>query len=364
MSEHDPNIIIFVVVLYRALMKHIGLKITAFIFAIALWLYVMSLSTFQLTLDVPVRLVKLPEMLAIASKPPQTINISVEGPAFDLMRMRNRIKNRDTTVASIVLDLQDAELGSSRKHIFAKNFIATGFPNIKFIEPDNQLLFVDLELDTRIERNIPIHSNVTFNTQAGYIMTDEPKLSPNFVTVSGARNAITRIFEIPTDSVSFDTLKSSQKYSIPLNFDMIPAYVQPSDSSIVIDVDIQKVASKEFTKIPVQLIGRYDKAAYKLVPDTLTVKITGGEHILDSISTKDLNLFIEFNRFAIEDVDSLTPTIKMVLDPKINRDMSIKAVEVIPDKVALVKKEIKPVKDVVKTNEDYGEEEDEEDDEE
>ena len=65
----------------------------------------------------------------------------------------------------------------------------------------------------------------------------------------------------------------------------------------------------------------------------------------------------KFNRFAIEDVDSLPPTLKLMLDPKVNRDMSIKAAEIIPDKIALVKKEVKPF--VYKTNEEYGEEEDE-----
>lgn len=343
-------------------MKHIGLKITAFIFAIALWLYVMSLNTFQVALEVPVRLVKLPEMLAIASKPPQTITVTVQGEAFDLMRMRARMSQGDSTVAAVIIDMQDAELGSSRRHIVAKNFVAPGFPNIKFEDPDNQLLFIDLELDTRIERNIPIHSNVTFNTASGYTLTEEPTLAPGFVTVSGARNAITRIFEIPTDSLHFDTLTASKKISVPLNFDMIPAYVQPSDSNITINVDVQKVTSKEFKNIPVQLIGHYDKNLFKLVPDSATVKITGGETVLDSISNANLELFIEFNRFAIEDVDSLAPTLKLMLNPSINRDMSIKAAEIIPDKIALVK--IKPVvKEVEKSNEDYGEEEDEEEDE-
>lgn len=338
-------------------MKHIGLKITAFIFAIALWLYVVSLNSFQLTMEVPVRLARLPEKLAIASKPPQTIDITVEGATFDLMRMRARIAQGDTMVASVVIDLQNAELGSSRVHLTAKNFQAPNFPNIKFVEPDNQLLFIDLELDTRIQRDIPIHSNVTFNTAAGYTQTEEATLSPSFVTVSGARNAIARIFEIQTDSLHMDTLKQSKKISVPLKFDSFPAYVTPSDSNVTINVDVQKVASKEFKKIPVQLIGHFDKSLYKLVPDSATVKITGAEHVLDSINKENLEMFIEFNRFAIEDVDSLPPTLKLMLDPKVNRDMSIKAAEIIPDKIALVKKEVKPF--VYKTNEEYGEEEDE-----
>ena len=345
-------------------MKHLGLKITAFIFAIALWLYVMSLNTFQITVDVPLRLAKLPEMLAVASKPPQTISVTLEGEAFNLMRMRTRMNQGDSNAAYVVIDLQDAELGASRKHIYARNFMAPNFPTIKFIEPDNQLLFIDIELDTRIEREIPIHSNVTFNTASGYLLSDEPTLSPNFITVSGARNAITRIFEIPTDSVHYDTLKGSRSFSVPLNFSQFPAYVTPSDSNITVSVDIQKIESKEFHGIPVQLIGRFDKNLVSLKPDTVSVKITGGASVLDSITNDNLELFIEYNRFAIEDVDSLAPTVKLKLPPSINRDMSIKAIEVNPDKVSLVRKEIKPAVFVEKSNEDYGEEEDEEDDDE
>lgn len=324
-------------------MKHIGLKITAFIFGIALWLYVMSLNTFQISMDIPVRLVKLPEKLAVASKPPQTLNITVEGEAFDLMRMHSRMKNGDSSVASIIIDLQDAELGATRKHIYSRNFSAPNFPNIKFVEPDNQLLFVDIELDTRIERRIPIRSNTTFNTADGYILTDEPKLDPDFITVYGARNAITRIIEIPTDSVRYDTIKTDGVYSVPLNFSQLSAYVSPSATKTDIHVNVQKIASKKFNKIPIQLIGIFDKNSSKLVPEAMSIEVTGGQQVLDSLTAEDIELFIEYNRFAIEDVDSLAPTVKIHLDPSINRDMSIKATQLTPEKAALVK--IQPQKD-------------------
>jgi len=332
-------------------MKHIGLKITAFLFGIALWLYVMSLNTFQVTMDVPVRLVKLPEALAVASKPPQTISVTVEGAAFDLMRLRNRVNRGDSSVAAVIIDLQDAELGPTRKHVYAKNFVSPAFPNVKFIEPDNQLLFVDLELDTRIDRNIPIRSNVTFNAANGYIITDEPKLEPDFITVYGARNAITRIIEIPTDSVKFDTLKNDSVFPIALNFDQLSSYVSPNMKETNIRVNIQKIGKKSFKNIPVQLIGHFDRSVYKLVPDTMSVEITGGSRILDSLSNANLELFIEVNRFAIEDVDSLAPTVKLMLDPGINRERSIKAIQLIPEKVSLVKKEVKPA--VTDSTDDY-----------
>ena len=316
-------------------MKHIALKITAFIFGIALWLYVVSLNTFKVDLDVPVRLVKLPEMLAIASKPPHTMRVTLEGEPFDLMRLRSKILNGDSTAAAIIIDLQDAELGATRKHITEKSFSAPSFSNIKFIEPDNQLLFIDLDLDTRIERNVPIHSMVTFDAATGYLLTDEPKLEPDFITVSGARNVITRIIEIPTDSVSFSSLVHDTTYSIPLDFSQFPAHVSPGDSLTKISVNIQKIGKKFFREIPVQLIGMFDHESYKLNPSSVSVEITGGEGTLDSINNGNIELFVEFNRFQIEDVDSLSPTVKLLLPSGVNRDMSIKAIQLSPDKVSL-----------------------------
>jgi YbbR domain-containing protein len=325
-------------------MKHIALKITAFIFGIALWLYVVSLNTFKVDLDIPVRLVKLPEMLAIASKPPHTMRITLEGAPFDLMRLRSKVMQGDTTAAAIIVDLQDAELGATRKPIGEKNFSAPGFSNIKFIEPDNQLIFIDLDLDTRIERNVPVHSIVTFDAATGYLLTDEPKLDPDFITVSGARNVITRIIEIPTDSLSFNDLIHDTTYSIPLNFEQFPAHVSPGDSLIKISVNIQKIGKKFYRDIPVQLIGMYDHESYKLNPPSVSVEITGGEGTLDSINNENIELFVEFNRFQIEDVDSLSPTVKLLLPSGVNREMSIKAIQLSPDKVSLqdIKKVVAP----------------------
>ena len=321
-------------------MKHIALKITAFIFGIALWLYVVSLNTFKVEIDVPVRLVRLPEMLAIASKPPRSMNVTLEGEPFDLMRLRSRIKGGDTTTAAIIIDLQDAELGATRKLIGAQNFSAPGFPNIKFIEPDNQRLFVDLDLDTRIERNVPIHSMVTFDAATGYLQTDFPKLEPDFITVSGARNVITRIIEIPTDTLVYDSLKDNAKFSVPLDFSQFPAHVSPADSVINISVKVQKIAKKSFPDIPVQLIGMFDKKTFELKPNKVSVEITGGDRTLDSISKENLELFVEFNRFQIEDVDSLAPTVKLTLPPNVNREKSIKAIQLSPDKVSLYENKI------------------------
>jgi hypothetical protein len=58
-------------------MGNIVLKITALIFGIALWFLVISQKDFQLSVNVPLNFVKLPETMAIASKPPHSLHITV-----------------------------------------------------------------------------------------------------------------------------------------------------------------------------------------------------------------------------------------------------------------------------------------------
>lgn len=320
-------------------MGNIVLKITALIFGIALWFLVISQKDFQLTLEVPLNFVKLNESLAIASKPPHFLEVTVEGKSWDLIRLQRLVKKPGQNAVAMVVDLQQAELGGRRIHLDGKNFVAAGFPEIHFVEPENQLLFIDLDIDTRITRNIPIKSNVVVTAAQGFLVADEAKIIPDEVKVSGARNALTRIIDIPTDSMTFDTLKSSADFTIPLDFSKLPAFVIPSDSLINVSVNVQKMNRKNFKDIPVSLIGFFDREIYYLEPKQISVEITGGEQVLDSIEKNDIEIFMEYNRFAIEDADSLAPTVKLVLPPHINREMSIKAIQLKPEKVKLLKKE-------------------------
>lgn len=322
-------------------MGNIVLKITALIFGIALWFLVISQKDFQLTVEVPLNFVKLPETMAIASRPPHTLKVTIAGKSWDLIRLKQITSNVSQNSIAMVVDMQKAILGEQRIHLDKNNFQAAGFSDIHFIEPENQLLFIDVDIDSRITRNIPIKTITEFKAAGGYLIANEPVVKPYEIIVSGARNALARIIDIPTDTLYFDSLTQSKTYDIPLNFSMLPSFVYPSDSSIKISVDVQKMSSKVFDKVPVTLIGAPDKLQkYYSEPKTLSVEITGGIVALDSITSQNIDLAIEINRFEIEDADSLAPTIKLMLPQNINREMAIKAMQLKPEKITLRKKEV------------------------
>ena len=62
------------------------------------------------------------------------------------------------------------------------------------------------------------------------------------------------------------------------------------------------------------------------------MEVSGGAGILSQMEKKDILLLIEFNRFAIEDTDSLTPTVRI--------DKEIKSFQMHPEKFYLKKKNV------------------------
>jgi YbbR domain-containing protein len=158
---------------------------------------------------------------------------------------------------------------------------------------------------------VPVHLTATVAPAAGYILTQEPRLSPQSVTVSGARSLIAQIRNIPTRADSVTGLKWNN--SIPLALDMrgISSYIDVADTLVRLEVRVDAISRRVFTGVPVHLIGVYDTDKYSLSPATATLEVSGGKHNLDSLLMADIGLYIEFSRFEIEDADSLAPTVKL-----------------------------------------------------
>lgn len=307
-------------------MKHIGLKIVACIFGIAIWFYVVSARMTEIDIDVPLVFTRLPETLAIASRPASQITVTVRGTAIDLIRLKGAGKN----AARIVVDLHEAELGLERVILSEENFVAPEFPAVRY-ESANQIAALEIEIDTRISRVVPVHLKGAFRAKDGYTIVGNSQPDPDTITVAGAREALTRIFEIPTQEISKSNLDTNQDFSVPLDFSKLPPYVYPSDSAAKVFVEVQTLSRTSFEKVPVRLIGKYDRSEYSLEPAFATVEVSGGKGILSEMKRDSILLLIEFNRFAIEDVDSLEPTVRIYNE--------IKSFQVHPEKFYLKKRE-------------------------
>lgn len=306
-------------------MKNIGLKIIACIFGVALWFYVVSARVTEVDLQVPLVFSRLPENLAIASRPASTISVIVRGTAIDLIRLKGAPKN----AAKMVVDLHDAELGLDRIVLTEENFVAPDFPRVHF-ESSSQITVLEIEIDTRISRTVPVHLNGSFFAKDGYTIIGTPAPIPDTISIAGARDALTRIFEIQTEELSKSGLDSSENFQVRLDFSKLPSYVYPSINAVTVPVSVEPLVRDTFENVFVRLIGQYDRSAYTVEPPRATVEVSGGKGVLSKIKSENIQLLIEYNRFAIEDADSLSPTVLIPGD--------IKGYQIHPEKFHLKRK--------------------------
>ncbi len=306
-------------------MKHLRLKITALLFGIGIWFYAISLQDFKLTLEVPLIFARLPETLAIASKPPETISVQVTGHLVDLIRMRSDKKRK----TAVIIDARQVEQGWSHFTLSAENFSAPDFPEIHYIEGD-RIRSVDVEFDTKIHRKIPVQLNTVFEPAPGFTFVGLPKTEPEAVEIFGARTTVSKIQNIRTKKGVYANLTENADFELALDFDSLPNYIFTKDTTVRVKIPVQPIARKKLTNIPVHLIGMFDKEKYSLEPSTAEIEIIGGREILKNIQSEKIDVFIEFNRFAIENADKLTPTIRIA--------ETVKDIQIQPEKFTLVEK--------------------------
>ena len=285
--------------------KHLGLKIASLLCGISLWFFVVAEREFNIYTELPLRFTHLPAQLAISSRPPTQVPVQLSGKAIDLIRLR-----ASDSVAWMEIDLRNATLGQQTVSLTDMKFQAPGFENIQVLNTQG-LAAIDFEVDTRIQKRIPIKFHAELEAAPGYAIVGTPSISPQEIVISGARNILTRVFEIPTVSENITGLKWDHALPIALDFSGLPSHVNIQDSLVQIRVRVEPLERRIFTGVTVQLIGNFDRSIYSLSPATATIEITGGKNVFAKTQQSHILLFIEHSRFAIEDADSLSPTVRV-----------------------------------------------------
>lgn len=306
-------------------MKNLQLKIMALLVGIGIWIYALSLQDFQATFEVPLVFSKVPDLLAVASEPPKNLSVTLEGPALELIRFRSQKKD-----AAIIINAENVEQGLEHFSISAANFYAPDFPEIRYVE-GAETRSMDVEFDTKIRLKIPVVLTSEFAPANGYTFVEEPKVTPAEIELVGARTLVSPIKSVKTKKELHTGLAKDAIFSLGIETDSLPSFVYAKDTTVRVRLAVQPIDNKKFENVPVNLIGIYDKSLYTLDPPVANVEITGGKSVLKQIKVEDLDIFIEYNRFAIENTNKLAPTVRL-------RDKNVKGMQLTPDKFELVNK--------------------------
>jgi len=300
--------------------KH-SLKFLSVLCGFVIWFGVVSREEAKAEIELPVRVINLQDNMALVYPLMPTIAVQLEGKAINLIHLK---LNRS---ARIDVDLKNMPLGYSKIPSERINFVSPSIPNLK-MQRIRQTNSLSVELDTRIEQKVPVLSKVQTRPAPGFTFLNAPEIVPDSVYISGARTAVAKITNIPTEEISITDLKWNNSLPVKLDLSSLRSIVDIADTTVFLQVQIEPLDHKIFYDIPVRLIGSFDRSAYSLSPSNANVEISGGKDLLSKINAQDINLYIEFSRFSIEGEDELSPTVHI--------SHSVTSWQILPEKFSLV----------------------------
>ena len=277
-----------------------SLKLLSLVCGCLIWFGVVSRDEARTEIELPIRIVNLQDNMALNHPLPETAVALLEGKGINLIHLKF---NRN---ARLEVDLKNMPLGLSRISSERVKLVSPSIPDLIMLRTRQNL---NVDLDSRIDQKVPIQSRITVQAVPGFTLLGEPKIMPDSVIISGARGAVAKIKSVPTKEELITNLKWSNSLPVKLDLTYLNSIVDIADTAVFVQFKIEPLEHKIFYGIPVNLIGNYDRETYSLSPSVADVEVSGGKDLISNISPEDINLYIEFSRFSIENSAELNPTV-------------------------------------------------------
>lgn len=259
--------------------------IGSFILAALLWLVIKSDNEYIHVIDIPIEISTLNGDLVLKRKPPSSVQIRIKGKARSLLRLNFEDQKMRLSFPEIkedrIINLDD----------YKDRF---GFPqelNIQIVEiiKPKQL---SLEIDTFYERKIPIKITHDIKPSAGYLLVGFSS-DTDTAEVKGPKSIITQIPFIET------RLFSMSDVNLPFErfLDLINSHadvVTVSPMRVNVTFDIEQLVERTIYNVPIQIIDVPRNIRAEATPQTISVRIKGGESRVSAITKEDIDVIFNY----------------------------------------------------------------------
>ncbi|MEE2657533.1 MAG: YbbR-like domain-containing protein [Candidatus Latescibacterota bacterium] len=258
--------------------------------------------------------------LVVANRLPNKVTVAVFGKGKDLLALR---------ASDLVLRLRPQQgRASSRLSLRLTPDLVESHSDLDVaIEHVVTPTTLEVVLDRRIERVVPVRPCVRLQLADSYTKVGPVHVEPESIRVSGPRRDVQGIEAIITDSLVSENAADYVEQEVAL----IPPpdrMVTLSRDRVTISVDIQELAEYEIPNVPVALNDAPPGA--QVEPSRVTVRVKGGADLLIPLldAEGDLGLVVDYSRWQSQSEDA------GIVEPPADRLYEV--VEIRPERVAVV----------------------------
>lgn len=272
----------------KNLFREYKVKIVVFFIALLLWFHVVTEQYYEYDYWIPIEPANIRSGKVIENKIPKRALVKFRGKGKALIALSNaNVKiildlNEVERYAKIELRKEDVNIMPRRLNVEA----------LAVIKPDS----VEIILGRAKTKLVPITPNISVEPEAGYTVVGGVRVEPDSVMVKGPEKLLGEIKRVLTERKIYKSAKKDVFGKVKL--------IPPSDERLSIEMeevhffaDVQKLAEKTITNVPIKVINIPKKLKVTVVPSTLSLKLEGGVDLLLTLTREDIMAYIDYRRY-------------------------------------------------------------------
>ena len=189
--------------------------------ALVMWFSFSMRETYSVTMRVPVEVVETPAGQALREPPPETVSALLSGEGWTLLSLTRRVPTLPVRADGPRVDLEAALEAELPAGVTAS------------VQPD----VLELALDTRTNRRLPIRLRGDVRAEAPYDLLRPPSLAPDSVNVTGAQSLLAVLDAWPTEPLDADGVTGSFVRTVALA-DTFGGLLTPAVEATRVRVDV------------------------------------------------------------------------------------------------------------------------------
>lgn len=269
--------------------------------------------------DIPLKIILNNPDFTLKHPPPETVRVNIVGRGFDILRLPFYEPTFDIDL-SAVEDTYVFPLNDFINNVRLPDELQV---SVKSVITPHQIEF---NLDKRASAKVPVKVVSRVRTQAGLIMVDASPV-PDSVIITGPAAYVDTLTAILTEKAEHTDVAAAFREQLELVVDS-SYYARLDYDKVAVFYNIQRLAEKQLTGVPVQVINVPSTYEVVPLPGFARVYTKGGEKILASAGSDDFRVVIDFKKDWRPGVDRISPTIET--------NLKIRHVEIIPPNYELI----------------------------
>ncbi len=281
--------------------------IIPFLLAALLWLIIVGDGEYSIVIETPIEIYDPRPEKVLRNKVPEHALVRFKGRGTSLFIARyfeppKLILDISTIQRHFQINLKEYYEKYPHRILFSRELLT--FQEIVF--PD----IIEINLDNKITREIPIKLNQSVQVQPGYLLIGKLQASPEKVEVAGPQSLVNDLSLIETKMIRLREINSDIYYEAELVNPQVD-FLTLSPEKITISGEVQSIGERTIYDIPVEIKNPPANQTLRVTPETVALRVIGANRLISELSPEEIEVSIDYAAQWIPNKLDYVPSVKV-----------------------------------------------------